>query len=176
MTSEELLSKLRAVVERIREGYEIYLARITKEDVLTDLDDILSFLDTLEKEDKHRLNMTELEIKQKANDLAEAVRHAYITGALDNAKGDSETFAEHYGCLSDTAQEELRPVLPGAAVYEGLSDSLALAFSRYLDSNRGEGKMCLSAMECQDIMCAFRRQDWKTIERYRIKYLFNKND
>ena len=72
--------------------------------------------------------MTELEIKQKANDLAEAVRHAYITGALDNAKGDSEAFAEHYGCSSDTTQEELRPVLPGAAVYEGLSDSLALDF------------------------------------------------
>ena len=117
--------------------------------------------------------MTELEIKQKANDLAEAVRHAYITGALDNAKGDSETFAEHYGCPPDTEQEELRPVLPGAAVYDGLSDSLALAFSLYLDSNRGEGKMCLSTMECQDIMRAFRRQDWKTIERYRVKYLFS---
>ena len=38
--------------------------------------------------------MTELEIKQKANDLAEAVRNAYITGALDNAKGDSETNKE----------------------------------------------------------------------------------
>lgn len=94
----------------------------------------------------------------------------------DNAKGDSETFAEHYGCSSDTAQEELRPVLPGAAVYEGLSDSLALAFSRYLDSNRDEWKMCLSAKDCEDIQRAFRQQDWKTIERYRIKYLFNEND
>ena len=120
--------------------------------------------------------MTELEIKQKANDLAEAVRNAYITGALDNAKGDSETFAEHYGCSSDTAQEELRPVLPGAAVYEGLSDSLALAFCRYLDDNREDGKMCLSGMECDDIMRAFRRQDWKTIEQYRIKYLFTENN
>lgn len=55
--------------------------------------------------------MTELEIKQKANDLAESVRNAYITGALDNAKGDSETFAEHYGCLSDTTQEELLPIV-----------------------------------------------------------------
>ena len=34
--------------------------------------------------------MTELEIKQKAHDLAEAVRQAYITGALDNAKSDTQ--------------------------------------------------------------------------------------
>ncbi len=34
--------------------------------------------------------MTRLEIKQKAHDLAEAVRQAYITGALDNAKSDTQ--------------------------------------------------------------------------------------
>jgi len=118
--------------------------------------------------------MTELEIKQKANDLAEEVRQAYIKGALDNAKGDSETFAEHYGCIPDTEQEELRPVLPGAAVYEGLSDSLAIAFCNYLDNNRVDGKMCLSGMECDDIMKAFRKQDWERIELYRERYLFEK--
>ena len=34
--------------------------------------------------------MTGLEIKQKAHDLAEAVRQEYITGALDNAKSDTQ--------------------------------------------------------------------------------------
>ena len=57
MTAEELLSKLRAEVERIKESYEVYLARITKEDVLNDLDDFLYFIDTIEKEDKYQLQM-----------------------------------------------------------------------------------------------------------------------
>ena len=109
---------------------------------------------------------------------------------LTNAKGDSETFAEHStqdepealkaqvesGEEAPECGEELCPVLPGATDYGCLSDSLALAFSRYLDSNRVAWKMCLSAMECEEIMRAFRRQDWKTIERYRMKYLFNEND
>lgn len=109
----------------------------------------------------------------------------------DSAKGNSETFAEHstqseHEALNAQVEggeeaplecgEELCPVLPGATDYEWLSDSLAVAFSRYLDSNRVAGKMCLSAMECEEIMRAFRRQDWKTIERYRMKYLFNEND
>ena len=43
----------------------------------------------------------------------------------------------------------------------------------YLDRNRTEGKMCLSGWECDDIMKAFRKQDWKRIERYRDKYLLS---
>lgn len=41
---------IKAKVKQIRKSYDVYLARITKEDVFNDLDDFLSFLDTLKEE------------------------------------------------------------------------------------------------------------------------------
>ena len=100
-----------------------------------------------------------------------------------NTKGDRETFAEHYGCLPDPPQEptpvitqEPTPVTVGATPNESLSRILAIGFMDYLDKNRTEGKMCLSNAECDDIMKAFRKQDWERIKRYGDKYLLSKND
>ena len=49
--------------------------------------------------------MTELEIKQKAHDLAEAARQAYIKGALDNAKSDAQ-FQGTSPCLNPVEESE----------------------------------------------------------------------
>lgn len=45
-----VIEKIRAEVERIMKSYDVYLARVTKEDFLNDLDNILYFLSDLEKE------------------------------------------------------------------------------------------------------------------------------
>lgn len=46
----------------------------------------------------------------------------------------------------------------------------ALAFMKYLDENRPEGKMCLSNGEYEEIEKAFLVGDWEKIERYLHKY------
>ena len=59
--------------------------------------------------------MTREEILRNAEALVETVpdekvrglvRQAYIKGAEDNAVGDSETFAEHYGCVPEPENEK----------------------------------------------------------------------
>ena len=40
------------------------------------------------------------------DELVDIVRQAYISGAEANAEGDSETFAEHYGCLPEPEYTE----------------------------------------------------------------------
>lgn len=72
--------------------------------------------------------------------------------------------------------EESISIIVGATLYESISDILAIGFMDYLNRNRTEGKMCLSGWECDDIMKAFRKQDWERIERYKNKYLLSKND
>lgn len=47
---------------------------------------------------------------------------------------------------------------------------LAINFINYLDENRPEGKMSLSSDECEDIVRAFKENDWAKIMRYVEKY------
>lgn len=47
----------------------------------------------------------------------------------------------------------------------------ALSFIDYLDSNRYEGKMDVSNMECEDIENAFMNADWEKLHRYHNKYI-----
>lgn len=54
--------------------------------------------------------------------------------------------------------------------YYHIKGYLGIALMHYLDTNRQEGKMCLSNMECADIDKAFDEQDWAKIERYIKKY------
>ena len=65
--------------------------------------------------------MTKEEILRNAEALAETVpdekvrglvRQAYIKGAEDNAVGDSETFAEHYGCVPEPENEKGLDAVP----------------------------------------------------------------
>ena len=65
--------------------------------------------------------MTKEEILRNAEALANTltdetarglIRHAYIKGAEDNAVGDSETFAEHYGCVPEPENEKGFDVVP----------------------------------------------------------------
>ena len=48
--------------------------------------------------------------------------------------------------------------------------AMALAFIKYCDKNRPNGKMCLSNGECEEIENAFLIGDWEKIERYFHKY------
>lgn len=65
--------------------------------------------------------MTREEILRNAEALANTltdetvrglIQHAYIKGAEDNAVGDSETFAEHYGCVPEPENEKGFDVVP----------------------------------------------------------------
>lgn len=47
----------------------------------------------------------------------------------------------------------------------------AISFINYLDSNRYEGKMDVSNMECEDIESAFLNADWAKLHRYYNKYI-----
>ena len=44
----DVVEKIKAEILRLKESYEIYSARITKKDVLTDLDNLLLFIDTID--------------------------------------------------------------------------------------------------------------------------------
>lgn len=67
----------------------------------------------------------------------------------------------------------LQPIQLKEAYKEGFQTArhaTALAFMKYLDENRPEGKMCLSNGECEEIEKAFLVGDWEKIERYLHKY------
>lgn len=55
--------------------------------------------------------------------------------------------------------------------YNKVKRTLSLSFMNFLDSNRSEGKMCLSNGECFDIDKAFDEMDFAKLFRYMKKYL-----
>lgn len=55
--------------------------------------------------------------------------------------------------------------------YECIRKNLALSFINYIDEHRDKGKMCVSNMECDDIISAFVAKDWAKINRYYNKYI-----
>lgn len=55
--------------------------------------------------------------------------------------------------------------------FESVQKGLGLSFINYIDEHRDKGKMCVSNMECEDIISAFVAKDWAKINRYYNKYI-----
>lgn len=56
-------------------------------------------------------------------------------------------------------------------LFESVQKELALSFINHIDEHRDKGKMCVSNMECDDIISAFVAKDWAKINRYYNKYI-----
>lgn len=54
---------------------------------------------------------------------------------------------------------------------KGVLSECAMSFINYLDSNKREGKMCVSNMECEDIENAFHNGMWDRLYGYHCKYI-----
>lgn len=114
MTNAELLAKIKAEIERIRKSYDVYLARITKEDVFNDLDDFLYFLDTLEEEpvsddlEEAAVDIADV-LLAKPKDYALAAKADYWNGAHDGVIAGAKWQAEKDTrdmCMSDNRHFE----------------------------------------------------------------------
>ena len=83
-----------------------------------------------------------------------------------------ENYLNHeYGINQDSSLPGMVRYFRADSDYIRVQKILALAFMNLLDSERPEGKMCLSNMECADIEDAFKVGDWDKLFRYYEKYL-----
>lgn len=77
---------------------------------------------------------------------------------------------QEYGINQDGSLPGMVRYFRADSDYARVQKILALAFMNLLDSERPEGKMCLSNMECADIEDAFKTGDWDKLFRYAEKY------
>lgn len=157
MTNIELIAKIKSEIER--QEKQCPLDTYEGRHKLFILGELKTFLSTLEKEDKHRLDMEheiELQIMPSGNVAVYRGNRFIPTEQLTE---------EERLFVLDKVTKEL------GGEYKTINKIFALDFINFLDKNRREGKMCLSNGECEDIEKAVREDDWEKLDRYIRKYI-----
>lgn len=105
------------------------------------------------------------ELRESEDENALRYLHELISFGYTEKFFDAQTAAD----MRDWVNKSLHPQ-PRKEIYHAAKRDLVIRFLNYLDENRPEGKRCLSNGECEDVVRAFKENDWAKIVRYYEKY------